>query len=159
MMRIDKYVLAISCFVTLFGAATAMTQTYQPNTGQGGFQDLRVDNTTFYIGFFGNPNDSAAVIEQMWQKRAAEVCAAASAAFYVELAYSFEDPVLGGKDRLTSAADDWLRPVKYVYIPIFIPQSTATPVVNAPTKQASARCYKTKPDLVEPARLKRVKGE
>lgn len=139
--------------------APAFAQTHQPNTGQGGYQEIALDESTFYVGFMGNAGDPSSGVEAGWRRRAVELCGAKGAGYFVELAYSFEDPRVNGKDMLAHNDEPgWMMPVKgVVYIPIFIPSAGGRRFIDGPVKQAPVRCYRDKPDLIDPARLQALK--
>jgi hypothetical protein len=158
MMKTNQHFFAAIALVSSFACAQVFAQSYQPNTGQGGFQDIVLDDSTFYVAFMGNVRDPQSGVESGWQRRTKELCATKNANFFVELAYGFEDPRVNGKDMLSSNGDfGYMKQVKAVYIPIYIPTARGPRFIDGPIKQAAVRCYREKPDLSDPARLQTIK--
>ena len=119
---------------------------FQPFTGDSGYQEIRIDTDSWYVAFHGTRMHSMAIVEAAWKARAAQLCRSTNKRYLVELNY------IGDRALDSDAvAISWnepqaymLREAGFVYIPIIIPSRSQTDLlILTPSKMGPVRCLAT----------------
>ena len=133
---------------------------YAPLSGLTGYQEIKLPDDSWYVGFHGERKHSMDLVETGWAARAAQLCMSLQLPYFVELHYVGEAilaPAPGPAHVTPSAPvrDGSARTVGYVYIPIFIPQPQGPmPTVLTPSKAAAVRCVPSPDRLIDPSRAR-----
>lgn len=139
--------------------ADAAAVEYQPFDGLEGYQDIRVSDDTYYVGFHGKRDAQFQDVVQGWYARSAELCSAAGATHFTELAHVLE-PITAAEREKFIAGDAAGRLVpaaaRTVFIPIIVPRSSGNPYVYAPSKLAAMRCVSDPSAVLDTGRLMAV---
>lgn len=116
---------------------------YKPFDGFEGYQDIKISNDVYYVGYHGSRNSSFNEVVLAWSARSAQLCEKAGAPHYVELAYIFEPLTEAERNAvLAMEAEPRLFPAKggFVYVPIFVPGGPRAASIDAPSKLGPVRC-------------------
>ena len=151
-------VIAIFCASQLTHAQPAeLTQSqptkipsFQPYTGESGYQEIQIDTDSWYVAFHGTRRHSMPIIEAAWMARAAQLCRSGNKRYLIELNY-VGDRALDSDAVAVSWSEPpvhMLREARAVYIPIIIPsRSHGTVLVLTPSKMGPVRCLATNEGL------------
>lgn len=127
----------------LVHAQTPELPSFQPYSGDSGYQDLQLGPDSWYVAFHGTRKHSISTVETAWRARAAQLCQAANARYVVELKYVGDRAL--ESDAVAAAPEDPSahvhRVAGFVYIPIFTPSGPReiAPLLT-PTKMGPVRC-------------------
>lgn len=149
MVRRVPYILA--ALLALFVPFTCEAVKYKPFDGHEGYQDIKVSDDTYYVGFHGGNDAQYNEILLAWAARSAQLCSQAGASHYVELSYLFE-PLTPRELDLFSAlepAPHFSRVAGYIYIPMYIPSGPRATKIDAPSKLAAIRCIQSPDNLMD----------
>ncbi|MBS0578651.1 MAG: hypothetical protein JSR36_05255 [Proteobacteria bacterium] len=128
---------------------------FAPISGSSGYQEIKLSDDSWYLGFFGTREHSMELLGAAWAARAAQLCAQVKQPYFVRLRYIGE-PVLAADRaaRSSPGAAAYARPVGGGYVPIFIPmpQAHGPITVLTPAIEAPVRCIAGPDSLVDHAR-------
>ena len=116
---------------------------FQPYSGESGYQDLQIGPDSWYVAFHGTRKHSMSTVEAAWRARAAQLCQSAGSRYVVELSYVGDRAL--ESDAVAAVPDDssaYMHKVAgFIYIPIFTPSGPReiTPILT-PTKMGAIRC-------------------
>lgn len=148
-MQVHRGVL--TALVALAGAACVHAQTPDlpdlpqliPFAGDSGYQEIRLSADTWYLALHGTRKHSPASVQTAWLARAAQLCVAAKARYFVELRYAGERVLSSDVAAAeTEPLARFMRPTAGgYYVPIFIPSGPrAITQQLTPSKLAPVRC-------------------
>jgi len=150
-LRLFLFSVLILTTSAIYGAVD-----YKPYDGLGGYQEIKVSDDIYYVGFHGTRTSKYDEVDLAWSARGAQLCLQAGAGHYVELAFLFEPLTKKERDlflalepapRFTYAAD-------FIIIPI--PMNTITEhstSIDAPSKLGAIRCVRSIDDILDKKRL------
>lgn len=125
-----------------------------------GYQDIKLDNRSWYVGYYGVRDNHWDTIQAAWAARSAQLCGSAGFSHFVELRYVGEPVGSNEKSSQWESAPVRTLPVGSMYIPILIP---VRPGGEAPTritanKLGAIRCIASPDDLSDRTRAMSVRG-
>lgn len=150
-----KHTLRILVFVfAILPSISNAALKYQPFDGHGGYQEIKISENLYYVGFHGNRDDSYDEISSAWAARSAQLCSQSGAAFFVELAYFFEPLTKGELDIFSNIEPEprFMHTAGYVYIPMYIPSGPRITKIDAPSKLAAVRCLQSTENMIDSKR-------
>lgn len=159
-----RHFLALTLAGVLWTAGHAMAQVssaalaYQPSDGLVGYQDIKLSERSWYIGYYGVRDNHWLTIKAAWAARAAQLCSAAGFGHFVELRYVGEPVGVAEKHSQWHGEPVQALPVASIFIPIIVPRSGVEPPVRVtPNKLAAMRCINSPDDMVDRARAVSVR--
>ena len=158
-MRTIMKTTRVLTFLAAAACADAGAVQYQPFDGLEGYQDIRVSDDTWYVGFHGKRDAQFQDVVQAWYARSAELCAAAGASHFTELANVLEPITAAEREKFIAegpAAHIIPAAARTVYIPIYVPRSSGSAYVYAPSKLAAIRCVTDPSAVLDKGRLMAV---
>lgn len=157
-MKTRAYILAIA-LLSAMGPRYGFALQYVPFNGNEGYQEIEVDQNTFYVAFHGSKTSKEMEVDTAWHARAAELCSARGANGYIALRYLFE-PVLKAK---AAATPNKIQPsaLGRQFIPVgvlpYIILDTSPPeegrVWDAPSHLGHVRCVLDRANMRDPSRI------
>ena len=143
-----------SALLAVSVSTTCAAVRYQPFEGHEGYQDIKVSDDTYYVGFHGNEGAPYNKVVSAWAARSAQLCSQAGASHYVELAHLFEPLTQKEQDLFLAleAAPRFMRTAGYVYIPMYIPSGPRATKIDAPSKLGAIRCMQSADNLMDKKR-------
>jgi hypothetical protein len=128
---------------------------FKPFDGFQGYQEIKVSENSYYVAYHGNREAKYDEVVAAWGRRAAELCAQAATAHYVELAYLLEPLTRKEMDAFVALepAPRMIYAAGPVYIPIYMPSGPRAARVDAPSKMAGVRCVRETGDILMQDRL------
>ena len=139
----------------LFSAACGAVD-FKPFDGFEGYQDIKVSDNVYYVGFHGKRDAKYNEVTAAWSVRSGQLCSQAGASHYVELSHLLEPLTQKELDlfvafepapRMTYAAGG------FVYIPIYVPSGPRSARIDAPSKLAPIRCIRATDNILAKDRL------
>jgi hypothetical protein len=150
-----KSLFALLAGMFVFSSVAYGAAEFKPFDGFQGYQDIKVSENLYYVAYHGNRDAKYEEVVAAWGRRAAQLCAQATATHYVELSHLLE-PLTKKETDAFIALEPTPRMIYAagpVYIPIYMPSGPRAARVDAPSKMAGVRCVRETGDILLQDRL------